>query len=68
MSPGGPSPPGTPPRRAGDPAVLVASGGRVQAELGWQPRHTGLDEIVADAWAYLQSLGERQRYRGSVRS
>jgi len=56
------------PRRAGDPAVLVASGTRVQAELDWRPRHTDLDEIVADAWTYLQSLGARERYRGAVRS
>jgi len=56
------------PRRAGDPAVLVASGARMQAELGWRPRHTDLDAIVADAWTYLQSLGARERYRGAVRS
>lgn len=49
------------PRRAGDPAVLVASSTRAIAELGWSPRHTHLDEIVADAWAYVQSLGDRAR-------
>jgi UDP-glucose 4-epimerase len=42
-------------RRAGDPAVLIASSRRAVSELGWQPRHTGLDEIVADAWAFYQS-------------
>jgi UDP-glucose 4-epimerase len=47
------------PRRAGDPAVLVASSDRAIAELGWRPEHTDLDEIVADAWAYLQELGDR---------
>ncbi|NGP05720.1 UDP-glucose 4-epimerase GalE [Rhodococcus sp. 14C212] len=46
-------------RRAGDPAVLIASGQRAQTELGWTPEHADLDEIVADAWTYLQSLGER---------
>nr|EJI95367.1 UDP-galactose 4-epimerase domain protein [Rhodococcus sp. JVH1] len=40
----------------------------MQAELGWRPRHTDLDSIVADAWTYLQSLGARERYRGAVRS
>lgn len=47
------------PRRAGDPAVLIASSERAVTELGWQPRHTDLDEIVADAWTFIQSLGER---------
>jgi UDP-glucose 4-epimerase len=47
------------PRRAGDPAVLIASSERAIAELGWQPRHNDLDEIVTDAWAFLQSLGDR---------
>ena len=41
-------------RRAGDPAVLIASSERAVRELGWRPRHTGLDEIVADAWAFAQ--------------
>jgi UDP-glucose 4-epimerase len=47
------------PRRAGDPAVLVASSERAMADLGWQPKHTDLDVIVADAWQYLQELGDR---------
>ena len=42
-------------RRAGDPAVLIASSAKAIAELGWKPRHTGLDEIVADAWEFTQS-------------
>ncbi|MQY17646.1 UDP-glucose 4-epimerase GalE [Nocardia macrotermitis] len=46
-------------RRAGDPAVLIASSERAVAELGWQPEHNDLDEIVTDAWAFLQSLGDR---------
>jgi UDP-glucose 4-epimerase len=37
-------------RRAGDPAVLVASSERISRELGWQPER-GLREMVADAWA-----------------
>ncbi|MGB3773248.1 MAG: UDP-glucose 4-epimerase GalE [Rhodococcus sp. (in: high G+C Gram-positive bacteria)] len=47
------------PRRAGDPAVLVASSAKAMAELGWQPQLTDLDVIVADAWEFLQSLGDR---------
>ena len=47
------------PRRAGDPAVLIASSERAIAELGWRPAHTDLDEIVSDAWTYLRALGDR---------
>ncbi len=52
------------PRRAGDPAVLIASSERAVAELGWQPQHNDLDEIVTDAWAFLQSLGDRAHSAG----
>src|SRR3954447_11051495 len=38
------------PRRAGDPAQLVASSDRIRADLGWAPRHTDLVGIVGDAW------------------
>ena len=38
------------PRRAGDPAVLVASSARIMRELGWQPRLAAIDDIVATAW------------------
>ena len=46
------------PRRAGDPAVLVASSEKAMAELGWKPESTDLDVIVADAWEFLRSLGD----------
>ncbi len=39
------------PRRAGDPAVLVASSDRARRLLDWVPMHDDLDRIVADAWA-----------------
>ena len=42
-------------RRAGDPAVLIASSERAMRELGWRPRHTGLEEIVSDAWEFTRS-------------
>ncbi|WP_305781288.1 UDP-glucose 4-epimerase GalE [Nocardia nova] len=47
------------PRRAGDPAVLIASSAKAIDELGWQPEHNDLDEIVSDAWDFLTSLGDR---------
>jgi UDP-glucose 4-epimerase len=39
-------------RRVGDPAILVASSARIRSELGWQPRVTGLQEIVSSAWEW----------------
>ena len=40
------------PRRAGDPAVLLASSERVRTELGWEPHYGALDTIVETAWAW----------------
>jgi UDP-glucose 4-epimerase len=40
------------PRRAGDPAVLVAGSARARAELGWRPRHGTLEEMIGSAWAW----------------
>ena len=42
------------PRRAGDPAFLVASSEKAIRELGWKPRYTQLDEIVRTAWIWHQ--------------
>lgn len=42
------------PRRAGDPAMLVASSARIQSELGFRPSHQDLTEIVGSAWRYMQ--------------
>lgn len=39
-------------RRPGDADRLVASSGRIQADLGWKPRFTDLREIIASAWAW----------------
>ena len=40
-------------RRAGDPAVLVASSEKIRKELKWTPKHPNLDEIVASAWEWM---------------
>lgn len=47
------------PRRAGDVARLVADTRRIRTDLGWQPRHDTLDEIVSSAIAWEKSLKER---------
>lgn len=46
-------------RRAGDPAVLVASSEKAKRELGWNPQHTDITEIVSDAWEFTRQLGDR---------
>lgn len=38
------------PRRAGDPAILVASSTKIQNELGWTPKYGSLETIIGDAW------------------
>lgn len=41
-------------RRAGDPAVLVASNQKLIEELGWKPRCSDLRTIVGSAWQWKQ--------------
>ncbi|MGE5582604.1 MAG: UDP-glucose 4-epimerase GalE [Bacillota bacterium] len=43
------------PRRPGDPAVLVASSNRLQAELGWRPQYPQLEKIIETAWRWHKS-------------
>ena len=45
-------------RRAGDPAEIVADSTKLVAELGWQPRFSGLDAIVEQALAWEAQIGE----------
>ncbi len=40
------------PRRAGDPAQLVASSLKAVQELGWQPRYAALEQIIESAWKW----------------
>ncbi len=40
------------PRRPGDAPRLVAASGKIQQELGWQPRYPALRDIVASAWEW----------------
>ncbi|QTH40228.1 UDP-glucose 4-epimerase GalE [Cohnella sp. LGH] len=39
-------------RRAGDPAVLIASSERARKELGWAPKRDKLEAIVKSAWEW----------------
>jgi UDP-glucose 4-epimerase len=46
------------PRRAGDPAVLVASSAKIQSELGWRASRD-LRAMAADAWAFTRARASR---------
>jgi UDP-glucose 4-epimerase len=43
------------PRRAGDPAVLVAASDRLRQETGWNPAYPALDTIVRHALDWRQA-------------
>ncbi|MER5810969.1 UDP-glucose 4-epimerase GalE [Streptomyces sp. NPDC002033] len=43
------------PRRAGDPAVLVASAQTARERLGWVPTRSDLTRIVTDAWNFARA-------------
>ena len=47
---GHPIPAKTTPRRAGDPAQLIASSEKARSVLSWHPEHADLEEIIATAW------------------
>ncbi len=51
---GHPIPAEVAPRRAGDPAVLIASSEKAIKELGWQPKYADLHTIIESAWNWFQ--------------
>jgi len=46
------------PRRAGDPASLIADASRIRSTLPWEPKHADLDAIIAHALQWERKLGE----------
>ncbi|MCB0195803.1 MAG: UDP-glucose 4-epimerase GalE [Anaerolineae bacterium] len=42
-------------RRPGDPAVLIAGSDKIRRELGWQPQHPNLRDIIESAWRWHKS-------------
>lgn len=40
------------PRRAGDPAKLIASSKKATEILGWKPRYAKLEDIIESAWKW----------------
>jgi UDP-glucose 4-epimerase len=49
------------PRRAGDPASVVARATKVRELLGWQPEHEDLRDIVTAAYDWERYLATRNR-------
>jgi UDP-glucose 4-epimerase len=45
----------TAPRRAGDPAVLIAASDKIKAELGWNPEFQDLNVIIESAWRWMRN-------------
>ncbi len=43
------------PRRAGDPAKLIASSEKAKTILGWKPQHEDIEEIISSAWKWHKS-------------
>ena len=43
------------PRRAGDPATLIASSEKAVKELGWTPKYDSLESIIKSAWQWHSS-------------
>jgi UDP-glucose 4-epimerase len=43
------------PRRAGDPATLIASSDKIKRELGWQPQFQDLRVIIESAWLWMMA-------------
>jgi UDP-glucose 4-epimerase len=44
-------------RRPGDAAALVSSSTHAIRELGWEPKHSTLRQMIGDAWAWAQKPG-----------
>ena len=40
------------PRRAGDPAELVAQSAKIRNKLDWKPRYTSAEEVIRTAWEW----------------
>ncbi|MGQ9927817.1 MAG: UDP-glucose 4-epimerase GalE [Chloroflexaceae bacterium] len=55
------------PRRPGDPAVLIASSETIRAELGWRPRFTDIETIVASAWEWHRNYPRGYPQKGAGR-
>jgi UDP-glucose 4-epimerase len=42
-------------RRAGDPAILIASSSKAKSILGWKPSRENIETMIQDAWTWEQN-------------
>jgi UDP-glucose 4-epimerase len=49
-------------RRAGDPAVLIASSDKIRTDLGWVPQYQNLDTIIESAWLWMENRRVQSRH------
>lgn len=42
------------PRRAGDPAILMADSTKAQRELGWKPKYTDIEQIILTDYNFFK--------------
>ena len=50
------------PRRAGDPACVVASGAKIREVIGWKPQYNSLDKIVSSTLAWEKKINASSGY------
>ncbi|GMA47423.1 UDP-glucose 4-epimerase GalE [Tetragenococcus muriaticus] len=55
------------PRRAGDPATLVAASDKAKTILGWQPQYTNIKEIIETAWKWQINNPHGYQEKGDVK-
>jgi UDP-glucose 4-epimerase len=56
-------------RRAGDPAVLIASSDKIKRELGWEPEYQDLGVIINSAWKWLRDhVNEEKAHEAAIES
>ncbi|NMH70519.1 UDP-glucose 4-epimerase GalE [Bacillus sp. RO3] len=55
-------------RRAGDPAILIASSDKAKSKLGWKPQFDSLEKIISDAWNWHVNnpTGYTDKYNGGI--
>ena len=54
------------PRRHGDPVTLVASYNLAKECMGWEPKHSRLENIIESAWLWQKK--HPQGYKSGQRS
>lgn len=54
------------PRRAGDPAKLVADNSKAKEILGWHPQYTDIKQIIQTAWNFHLKIASKLKYTSKL--